>query len=758
MPHPCAGRPRLTRAGADCDDVRDVRYGNDTKRTRCRRPRGDERCRHCASISAAPRSSSACSTARASLASDRPARTLGSEADLDTGRATRARRADSADGAAPSRPSASPSPAWSTARTAASSPPTASTATLHGRDLRAWAADGIRRAPASSRTTRARPSSARATYGAAAGRTRRRAHHARHRHRHRRDHRRTAPARRPRPRGDPRRTHHRRPRRAALQLRQRRMRRGGREHLGPPARCRVRIPHLGRIGPRRTCRTRGRIGLRDLVETRDDTRVAATLRPLPARLGRRDRHALPRLRPDVVVVSGGVMRSADVILPPLAELRARAPVVVVAPPRLRHSRRSRTLGPARPLGTRRALGERAAIRPKGRSVTLADHHMLDDDLRQAALGRAAAGQRRLVRRRGVERARRGRSRCRRRPRRPSSRSTRIPASTCRPSIAELREALPGYDVIDVEERRGQPIERDRRADRSQPDRRPRLRCHGSLHRSTSSTTPSELAALAAPVAGTARPDRSSSAGAPPSSPVTPDVLVLADLARWEIQQRQRRGRDELAHRQRRRGQPPQVQARLLRRMARRRPPQARRSSTGSTSCSTRTRASATPGCITRRRPSARALANATSGAAARRAVLRPRRLGRPVDEGPPRPRSARRQLRLVLRLRARRELAAARGRWPRRRDPRDGPRAQPAARAARREDVRAFRRRVPHPLRLPRHDGRRQPLAAGASAHRLHPATRSACTTRRTRATTCSTPTRTRSSTSASRRASTRPR
>ena len=78
------------------------------------------------------------------------------------------------------------------------------------------------------------------------------------------------------------------------------------------------------------------------------------------------------------------------------------------------------------------------------------------------------------------------------------------------------------------------------------------------------------------------------------------------------------------------------------------------------------------------------------------------------------------QLRVVLRLRARGEQPAARRRRHGDRDPGHGPGARSSARAAGRPHLRSLRRRVPDPVRLPGHDGRRQPVAAGASAHRLH--------------------------------------
>ena len=114
--------------------------------------------------------------------------------------------------------------------------------------------------------------------------------------------------------------------------------------------------------------------------------------------------------------------------------------------------------------------------------------------------------------------------------------------------------------------------------------------------------------------------------------------------------------------------------------------------------------------------------NARSRPVPRRAVLRPRRVGRPVDEERldlDRPSD---ELRLVLRLRAGRELACSSR-------PAGGVVEIPAMdlvlsrprELLGEKTFRALRGRVPHPLRLPRHDGRRQPVPAGPPAHRLHP-------------------------------------
>ncbi|NEN07908.1 mannose-6-phosphate isomerase [Diaminobutyricibacter tongyongensis] len=106
-------------------------------------------------------------------------------------------------------------------------------------------------------------------------------------------------------------------------------------------------------------------------------------------------------------------------------------------------------------------------------------------------------------------------------------------------IAELRANLPGYDVIDVEEAAARPIEEiDALIGRNLTDDRVfGVMGHFTLDEFYDAD---RLAALAASVADTARPVILVGWGAA-LTPVTPDVLVLADLARWEIQLRQRRG-------------------------------------------------------------------------------------------------------------------------------------------------------------------------------------------------------------------------
>ncbi|WP_426519336.1 ROK family protein [Diaminobutyricibacter sp. McL0618] len=65
--------------------------------------------------------------------------------------------------------------------------------------------------------------------------------------------------------------------------------------------------------------TRGRIGLRDLVETRDAPAPAALFDRYLRAWGAAIVTLCHAYDPDVVIVSGGAMRSADAILPPLSE-------------------------------------------------------------------------------------------------------------------------------------------------------------------------------------------------------------------------------------------------------------------------------------------------------------------------------------------------------------------------------------------------------------------------------------------------------
>ena len=161
-----------------------------------------------------------------------------------------------------------------------------------------------------------------------------------------------------------------------------------------------------------------------------------------------------------------------------------------------------------------------------------------------------------------------------------------------------------------------------------------------------------------------------------------------------------------------------LQARLLRGLARGRPPEAHAPRAGRLAAR-HERPRGAPDDRRRRlpaRPGPR-----REEALPRRALLRPRPLGRAVDEGGLRPAAGGAELRLVLRLRARGEQPAARLRRDARRGPGPGPRLPPPARAAGRGGPRAFRRRVPDPVRLPGHDGRGKPLAPGAPADRVHP-------------------------------------
>jgi mannose-6-phosphate isomerase class I len=106
-------------------------------------------------------------------------------------------------------------------------------------------------------------------------------------------------------------------------------------------------------------------------------------------------------------------------------------------------------------------------------------------------------------------------------------------------IAELRENLPGFDIVDVEDAAARPIEEiDALIGRNLTDDRVfGVMGHFALDEFYD---PQKLADLAESVATASRPVILVGWGAA-LTPVRQDVLVLADLARWEIQLRQRRG-------------------------------------------------------------------------------------------------------------------------------------------------------------------------------------------------------------------------
>ena len=106
-------------------------------------------------------------------------------------------------------------------------------------------------------------------------------------------------------------------------------------------------------------------------------------------------------------------------------------------------------------------------------------------------------------------------------------------------IAELTASLPGYDVVDVEETAARPIEEiDALIGRNLTDDR----VFGVMSHFTLDDfyDGEKLAALARSVAEATRPVIIVGWGAA-LTPVHQDVVVLADLARWELQLRQRRG-------------------------------------------------------------------------------------------------------------------------------------------------------------------------------------------------------------------------
>lgn len=109
-----------------------------------------------------------------------------------------------------------------------------------------------------------------------------------------------------------------------------------------------------------------------------------------------------------------------------------------------------------------------------------------------------------------------------------------------PALAgAISSALPEYEVVDVEAAAARPLEEiDALVERNVTDDR----VFGVLshHVLAEFYDPERLAALAQRVRATARPTILVGWGAS-LVPVEPDCLVLADLARWEIQRRQRAG-------------------------------------------------------------------------------------------------------------------------------------------------------------------------------------------------------------------------
>lgn len=105
-------------------------------------------------------------------------------------------------------------------------------------------------------------------------------------------------------------------------------------------------------------------------------------------------------------------------------------------------------------------------------------------------------------------------------------------------VAELTAALPDYAVIDMEDARKPAEELEALVSRNLTDDR----VFGVMSHFTLDEfyVAAELDAIAQSAAASARPTVLVGWGAA-LVPLEPDVLVLADLARWEIQQRQRAG-------------------------------------------------------------------------------------------------------------------------------------------------------------------------------------------------------------------------
>jgi mannose-6-phosphate isomerase class I len=105
--------------------------------------------------------------------------------------------------------------------------------------------------------------------------------------------------------------------------------------------------------------------------------------------------------------------------------------------------------------------------------------------------------------------------------------------------AEIAAALPGHEIVDVEEAAALPIEDiDRRFTHNLTDDR----VFGVLSHATIDAlySPDALAALSARVRAAVAPTVLVGWGAALAAP-EPDALVVVDMARWELQQRQRAG-------------------------------------------------------------------------------------------------------------------------------------------------------------------------------------------------------------------------
>ncbi|QYN37856.1 class I mannose-6-phosphate isomerase [Pseudonocardia sp. DSM 110487] len=105
--------------------------------------------------------------------------------------------------------------------------------------------------------------------------------------------------------------------------------------------------------------------------------------------------------------------------------------------------------------------------------------------------------------------------------------------------AEIAAALPGHEIVDVEEAAALPIEDiDRRfADNLTDDRVFGVLSHATIDALYS---PDALAALSGRVRAAVAPTVLVGWGAALAAP-EPDALVVVDMARWELQQRQRAG-------------------------------------------------------------------------------------------------------------------------------------------------------------------------------------------------------------------------
>ena len=305
------------------------------------------------------------------------------------------------------------------------------------------------------------------------------------------------------------------------------------------------------LGPALAARLadRGAIGIRDLVETRDEPESAAILdryiRTWAAVIVTQC-HAFD---PDVVVVTGGVMRAADIILPALrdrvhADLWSssfRPPFVTPDDPATSVLRGLAALA-------RRTPQQRTAMTTvDSRGIPLEDY-MLDDRSSYVKLPTVAlpAGSEVLV---GDEAWKAAMDIASAATGHPLIAVDVYPGGDVAAIAARIRGVLAGVEVIDVEDAAAaDPEVIDALITRNLTDDR----VFGVMSHFTIDEfyDADRLVSLQRRVEERTRPTVLVGWGADLAARRRADALVLVDLARWEIQQRMRAGAAQLAREQR----------------------------------------------------------------------------------------------------------------------------------------------------------------------------------------------------------------